>query len=428
VSSRTIPSDTTGQFAWTPSLRSEDYLFATYRIATVLDPQRAALGMAAEQSANATFIKGFVTPDMVEGWTIRVRRVTDLGEVSGSVRPFLLSTGTYQDASAMGHERACEVELAFPLRLFSGKASQILNYVVGELPRLGFLTRFRLTSARLPHGVFGSGPGFGPAGILERLGQRRGPLLCRSMHPAVGPDLQTMARLNYQVLRHGFHLVKDDELQVFASNEAFRSHVSTMVDARNRASRDAGERKGYICTLLCEPAELADRWQIAKSLGVDGVLVAPFIQGLGMTAELAAERSLPILAHNTLRDLLSRNEHWGIDDAVLCGWLRSVGADCTATPPCFGEPYSDRQLAERFSHAAGPERDDQNPLMLILQGGKCPEDLPMYLEAAGGNDFMLIVASWVDGHPMGLAHGAREFRAAIDALAARPRTPQPSLA
>ena len=426
MSSKTIPRDTTGQYAWTPSLRSEDYLFATYRIATVLDPHRAAIGMAAEQSVNATSIEGFVTPDMVESWTIRVRRVTDLGKVSGGVKPFLLFTDTYHHASEMEHERACEVELAYPLRLFSGKPNQILNYVVGELPRLGFLTQFQLTSAHLPYGVFGSGPAFGRGGILERLGQRQGPLLCRAMRPATGLDLRTMARLNYEVLRHGFHLVKDDELQVFATNEAFRTHVATMVDIRDRASRDSGERKGYVCTLLCEPAELADRWQIAKSLGVDGVLVAPFIQGLGTLASLAAERSLPILAHNTFAELISRHERWGIEDTVLSGWLRSLGADWTVTPPYFGEPHSDGALVARVRHAAGPDRDDQKPLMLILQGGKHPEDLPMYLEAAGCSDFMLIVASWVDSHPLGLAHGAREFRTAIDALAARPRTPQPS--
>lgn len=423
MSSKTIPTDTAGLFAWTPSLRSEDYLFATYRVATVLDPHRCALGMAAEQSINAPSIEGFVTPDMVEGHTIRVRRAVDLGEVSGDVRPFLISTATYQDASALGRERSCEIELAYPLCLFSGKPNHVLNSVVGELPRLGFLTRFRLTSALLPNGVFGSGPGFGRRGILERLGRRQGPLLCRAMRPAVGLDLQTMTRLNYEALRHGFHLVKDDELQVFASNDQFRTHVSTMVQVRDRASRDTGERKGYVCTLLCEPGELSDRWQIAKSAGVDGVLVAPFIQGLGTLAGLAAERSIPILAHNSFGDLLSRNERWGIDDAVLCGWLRTFGADWGVTPLCFGEDRSDRALAARVRHAAGSERDDQESLMLIVQGGKNPQELPTYLDAAGGTDFMLIVASWVDSHPLGLARGVSEFRAAVDALAARPGTP-----
>jgi ribulose 1,5-bisphosphate carboxylase large subunit-like protein len=428
VSSKTIPSDATGLYAWTPSLRSEDYLFATYRIATVLDPHRAAIGMAAEQSVNATSIQGFVTPEMVEGWTIRVRRVTDLGKASGTVQPFLLFTDTYHHAIEMERERACEVELAYPLRLFSGKPNQLFNSLIGELPRLGFLTQFQLASARLPNGVFGSGPAFGRQGILDRLGQRRGPLLCRAMRPAMGLDLRTMGRLNYEVLRHGFHLVKDDELQVFASNDDFRNHVSTMVDIRDRASRDSGERKGYICTLLCEPAELAERWEIAKSMGVDGVLVAPFIQGLGTLASLAAERSLPILAHNTFSELLSRYERWGIEDAVLFGWLRNLGADWTVTPPYFGEPHSDSELVARVRYAAGPERDDQKPAMLIMQGGKHPEELPLYLDAAGGADFMLIVASWVDRHPLGLVQGVREFRTAIDSLGTPASAPQPSFA
>lgn len=53
--------------------------------------------------------------------------------------------------------------------------------------------------------------------------------------------------------------------------------------------------------------------------------------------------------------------------------------------------------------------------MPILQGGKHPQGLPDYRAAIGSDDYMLIVASWVDGHADGLPAGARAFRTAIDA-------------
>jgi ribulose 1,5-bisphosphate carboxylase large subunit-like protein len=56
--------------------------------------------------------------------------------------------------------------------------------------------------------------------------------------------------------------------------------------------------------------------------------------------------------------------------------------------------------------------------MPILQGGKMPAGLPAYRAAIGSDDYMLIVASWVDAYPDGLQAGARVFREAVDAQAA----------
>ena len=53
--------------------------------------------------------------------------------------------------------------------------------------------------------------------------------------------------------------------------------------------------------------------------------------------------------------------------------------------------------------------------MPILQGGKTPEGLPNFRAAIGSDDYMLIVASWVDGHEEGIRAASAIFRAAIDA-------------
>ena len=202
--------------------------------------------------------------------------------------------------------------------------------MVGEIPRLGFLTRFQLAGLDLP-ADFGPGPGFGVQGIRERFGCTHGPLLCRSMRPAVGLDTATMAGLNRTVLEGGFHLVKDDELQVFPDEAAFRTHVTAMLAARDAAREATGERKGYLANLICEPDELQARWEIVCTLGVDAVLVAPGIQGLGTLGMLARQTRMPILAHNTFSDLLSRNPGWGIAHPVLSGLYETFGADWIVT-------------------------------------------------------------------------------------------------
>jgi ribulose 1,5-bisphosphate carboxylase large subunit-like protein len=393
-------------FLWTAGLDPAQYVRARYRVTSIHDGDATAMAMAMEQSCATTAIAGHVAPGMLGEWTIRVLDVRAAGSLPPSeLQPYQLETEVY---AAQGEgERDWEVELAIPRRLLAGKPAQLLNVAVGELPRLGFLTRFQLTALDLP-GEFGPGPGFGIAGIRRAFGCARGPLLCRSMRPAVGLATTTMAALNRDVLVGGFHLVKDDELQVFDDNQAFRAHVQAMVAARDAARERTGQQKGYLANLICEPDELGERWDIVQEHGVDAVLVAPAIQGLGTLSMLARQRRIPILSHNTFSDLLTRHSRWGIAHDVLDGWLERFGADWYVTSGEHG------QAADQGG-APAPLRATQ--AMPILQGGKHPQGLPGYRASIGNDDYMLIVASWVDAHPQGLEAAARVFRTAVDAQA-----------
>jgi ribulose-bisphosphate carboxylase large chain len=400
-------------FLWNDGLDREQYLLATYRVNAVCSGEHAALGMAMEQSASTLSIKGYATPDMLEGYSIRIRSVTPVLKEApqDTVPPYLLTTEVYLGDEAR-NSSCFDVELAIPACLLQGKPAQLLNVVVGELPRLGFLTGFRLTGVQLPS-AFGPGPAFGRPGILELLGLKEGPLLCRAMRPGVGLDTAVMARLNRDVLTAGFHLVKDDELICFASLEDYRAHLQAMIAARDDAMQATGERKLYLANLFCEPDELQQRWDVANELGVDGVLIAPFIQGLGVLPALAKQRRMPILAHNSFADLLARHGVWGIDDAVTCHWLRCLGADWFVTPGTFATQHMDIAGAGRLMAAAVGEMDGLREIMPNVQGGKHPGGLDLYREAVGDNNFMLIVANWVDSHPEGLVAAARQFREAI---------------
>ncbi len=402
-------------FKWSPELDPERYLFVSYRISSAFDVEDSARGMAMEQSAATVSIPGFVAPHSMGDWTIRVRSI-HRAEPSpqGELSPYSLSTEVYPAPKPELEPRErWDVELAFPLRLLAGRPSQLLNVLVGELPRLGFLTSFRLLDSTLPK-AFGPGPAFGVQGIRSALGNPRGPLLCRSMRPGVGLDTETQARLNRAVLIGGFHLVKDDELACFPDEATFRDHLRAMIRARDEARESSGEQKLYIANLICEPGELESRWDMALELGVDGILVAPFIQGLGVLPHLAKMARVPLLAHNTFSDLLTRNGEWGLSDAVLCGWMRQLGADWFVTTGPFATPHYSSQHTHDLIEAAHRPLTYVRPIMPILQGGKNPEGLPGYRATVGSDDFMLIVASWVDGHPDGLSAAAKRFREAVE--------------
>lgn len=398
-------------FRWHDRLDSSDYVFASYEVVAHCPSDKAAVGMAMEQSASTVAIAGYVTAQQVQDWTIRVVSVRDCAvqRVSG-VLPYGLATEVYPVLTAA---RGARIELAVPKRLLADSYVQLLNVLVGELPRLGFLSTWRLCAVK---GLteWGPGPAFGVPGIRQRLGVAHGPLLCRSMRPAVGLDTATMVRLTHDVLCGGFHCVKDDELMVFPSNHAFEQHVRAMLDAKNRASATSNERKAYLATLICEPQDLLWRWELCCRLGVDGVLFAPFIQGLGQLAQLARQRVLPILAHNTGAEVMTRNPEWGVHEAVWNEWLRCAGADWLVTSGGYGNQYPPAEAEQHALRAIAGVESAQIPVMPILQGGKHPSGLSTYTACVGSDDYMLIVASWIDGHEQGLIAGAREFRDAVE--------------
>lgn len=403
----------TEALSWSAELDPADYLFATYHVSARSSGEAAALGMAMEQSVATRGLSQHVDLEALAAVTIRVCRVATRPLVTQAVGvpAYTLSTEVYLGRDT--DEGHYEIELAIPRCLLLNKPAQLLNVVVGELPRLGFLTRWRLTDVRLPT-AFGPGPAFGAPGILARLGQPRGPLLCRAMRPAVGLDLDTMAALNREVLIGGFHLVKDDELIVFPDLSAYRRHLERMLAARDQAMQISGEPKLYLANLICEPEELRPRWELACALGVDGVLVAPFIQGLGVLPTLARDAERPLLAHNSFSDLLTRHPVWGIADAVLARWLRHLGADWCVTPGCFTTSALPAPDNLALLEAATGAPTALPPMMPIVQGGKRPDGLPAYRAAVGHDAFMLIVAHWVDSHPAGLREAARLFREAVD--------------
>ncbi len=280
-------------FLWSQALDPAAYIHARYTVTSVHDGEATALGMAMEQSAGTVMIRAYVAPEQMGDWTIRVTAIeAQVEHATPGLQSYQLATDVYAEQQ---QARTWTVTLAIPRVLVAGKAVQLFNVVVGELPRLGFLTRFRLDALALPED-FGPGPGFGAAGIRQRLHRPHGPLLCRAMRPAVGVGTDTMVRLNRDVLNAGYHLVKDDEVQVFADNRAFRQHVEAMVAARDEAQAHSGERKGYLANLICEADELAERWDIVKTLGVDGVPMSPVLQGFSTLSMWRASgkcRSLP---------------------------------------------------------------------------------------------------------------------------------------
>jgi ribulose-bisphosphate carboxylase large chain len=284
--------------------------------------------------------------------------------------------------------------------------------------RMGFLNAVRLVDLEIPDQLLARyrGPLHGIDGLREGLGVFDRPLLCRPSLP-VGLDTKEMLRIGEQVLLGGFDIVKDDELTFDNAASPFRERVRGMVEMKKRVEDLTGEKKHYIANVIEGPIEALELADVAVEEGADGLLVAPALQGLEIASVLGRRTGAVTFAHPAWADVSTRHPRFGVSAALVCKLLRLSGADMVSLPGDFATFDSDPEEARACITACTGPLGGLKPSLPVMFGGKRPAGFPMYVEAAGGYDFMIIATNAVDAHPEGMAAGARAFREAWDAFA-----------
>jgi len=417
MSSENLQHDDNDLLLFTAKKADTDYVLATYVISTPVDGERAALGLAREQSICTTKINGIEMPGDIGDYCARVEDVEALpGSPAEVASLYFLKTPVYGAGSAAGELRRYKIVIAYPLRLFGNSLTRLWNSVFGETHRLGFLGAAALIDLQLPTSLANAyeGPKFGVAGIREKLGVWNRPIFCRSMRPASSLSTDTMLEINERTLSGGFDVIKDDELTYDCSRSPFPDRVRRMVDMKRRVEDKTGERKLYFANIIDDfSASLMMAEQAAK-LGADGVLVSIGAQGLSFIGEVASRTDLIILSHNSCGDAITRAGSWGASDAVMARLQRAAGADLVVSPGPFSTPYQDAAAARTFLESCRDTLGSCAQVLPIIQGGKQPAELARYTADVGSTDYMIIAATWLDNHPVGIKAGARAFRDAWD--------------
>lgn len=414
MSSESLSLEHAEWFRWQTDLDPENYVFARYRIVTQQPIDVVSLAMAREQSACATRLP--IGDLELSRYTARVVSVADHGESDVRALPrYRLTTAVYEGADSTSVARAFEVVIAFPCVNLKPTASCLLNHCFGEIARLGFLDAAKLLQLTLPESfvTLFPGPSFGVDGIRERSGTQHRPILCRSTRPAVGLTTEQLVAVAEPVLRGGFDAIKDDELSEDVALSPIEERYAAMARMRDRVLAETGEHKLLFANLIAE-----DRFEAiaacARRHGIDGVLVAPGLNGFGAIRR-ARELGFIVLAHNAGVDPLVRPLHVGISEAVWTKLCRLSGADLIMMPGEFAAGTVARDANHDESGVLGEcsaSTGNLRAAMPVLAGGKRPERLPLYRRIIGSDDYFLIIATAVDDHPDGPEVGARAFRTA----------------
>ncbi|OGT82682.1 MAG: hypothetical protein A3H91_10270 [Gammaproteobacteria bacterium RIFCSPLOWO2_02_FULL_61_13] len=418
MSTESLSREDLACFTWQPDLDRSDYVLATYVLETPIDPELAAVAIAKEQSMATLRLsaKGYESSSAMAARLVSVE-VHD-AVVDRLLPGYKLTTEVYPESGINGSMQRLSATIAYPLPILSGSIIQLWNVVLGEIPRLGFLNAMRLVDLQTPPAFLAgfTGPRHGVPGLRAQTTLGARPLLCRSCRPALGLSVEAMRAINDQVLLGGFDAVKDDELTVAATPDAYRERLRTLAAATRAVEQHSGERKLYFANVISDPDASLEQLRQAESAGVDGIIIAPAIQGLASARWFSRHSELPILAHNTVDDIFTRHPRFGVSPAVYLKLLRISGADLVFLPGNFGTGNEDAAEIACAVAACLEPMGHIAPCWPIIAGGKRPEKLQDYVRQIGSRDFMVIAATAVDEHADGLAAGARAFRNACSRL------------
>jgi len=244
------------------------------------------------------------------------------------------------------------VSLAFPASNLDSDVGGITNLwpiIAGEVFNFYFIKRARLLDVRLPP-VFAShyrGPGFGIAGIRQKVGVASGPLFGAIIKPNLGLNPRQAASVAASLAEAGFDFIKDDEIAVNPSLCPLRERVSRVVEALGTAG-GAGRRVLYMANVTSDFASLKDAAVIASDAGAGGFMLDPFCTGISSIDYLRRTFSLPIYCHRVGYGLSCLGSSYSVSYQLFSKLFRLLGADFSHVGGIWGGAEDARTKVARY--------------------------------------------------------------------------------
>lgn len=311
-----------------------------------------------------------------------------------------------------GSHDTFEARISYDHLLAGGQLPQLLNLLFGNT---SLQKNVSLSDVELPEEVLRCfrGPRLGVAGLRRLLGVYGRPLLATALKP-VGLSIPELASLAYEFSLGGGDLVKDDHNLHDANFGAFQERIARCHEAVCRANAQTGRNTLYLPNLMVPVEQVERHLKYAQSLGVRGVLVAPFIAGLDVVRSLAERYSMLIMAHPTFAGSYCVEPRHGVETGLLLGKLfRLIGADISIFPN-YGGRFS-------FSQAdcQSITRHLRSPLGKLETAWPAPAG-GMRFDNLGqmarqyGSDAIFLIGGALLSHSGSLKQSTREFLKRID--------------
>lgn len=272
-----------------------------------------------------------------------------------------------------------DASIAYAAELCGGETTQLLNLLFGNISmKAGIL----ITGIDWPDSLleqFG-GPGHGIAGLRELVQVPCDqPLSCTALKP-MGSDASTLAEITGAFAAGGVDIIKDDHGLANQPSARFRDRLLACQRAVEQMNDRYAGHSLYFPNVTAGPSELLQRLSLARDAGCRGVLLSPWLCGLGSLRLARDEFGLAVLAHPAMTGSYFGTDHGLQPDVLLGDLFRIAGADAVIYPNTGGRFGFSLATCEAINHAL------RRPL------GSLHGAMP----APGGGMDMTRAAHWID--------------------------------
>ncbi|MEM5804528.1 MAG: type III ribulose-bisphosphate carboxylase [Candidatus Aenigmatarchaeota archaeon] len=379
--------------------KPKDDLVCTFRIEPATDQAREAV--AAESSVGTWKEVATMTP--------RIRR---MGAKVFSVK------GNY-------------FKVAYPKELFEpGNMPQIFSSIAGNVFGMKEVENLRLIDVRWPKKIMDSfrGPQYGVPGVRKLLRVPKRPLVGTIIKPKLGLDPKEHAKVAYEAWVGGIDMVKDDENLSSQTFNNFYARAIETIRMKERAERETGERKVYICNVTAETREMLKRAKFLRDHGNDYAMVDILTvgwSGLQTLREEMQKLKLVLHGHRAMHAALTRNPKHGVSMRVLAEAARLVGVDQLHVGTAVGKMEGGKadlisivedmesQFVKSGKHMMAEKWGRVKPVFAVCSGGLHP-GLVRPLVNMLGKDIIIQAGGGVHGYPGGTRAGAAAMRKAVE--------------
>lgn len=327
------------------------------------------------------------------------------------------------------------VNIAYPAELFEpGNIPQILSSIAGNVFGMRDVANLRLEDFHLPMKLMKSfpGPALGIPGIRKMTGVRKRPLCGTIVKPKLGLSEREHADVAYKAWVNGLDLVKDDENLTSMAFNKFEARVLEVLDAKERAEQETGEKKIAVINVTAEATEMLRRAEFIKEHGGNCAMVDILTAGFsGVQALRKADLGLILHGHRAMHAALTRNRRHGIAMLPLAKFARLAGIDQLHVGAIVGKMEGGAKevwnigeeieasviAADKPGHRLAENWHGMKPVFAVASGGLHPGAVEPLVKAMGTESIIIQAGGGVHGHPGGTEAGARALRQAVDAAA-----------
>jgi ribulose-bisphosphate carboxylase large chain len=336
-----------------------------------------ARGIAIEQSVEAP-LAAVHDPRILSGIVGQVAAIEDRGDGWFGVRIDLAAETVGEDAGQL-------------LNMLFGNSSLHEDVILDDavIPA-GLLTAF-------------GGPRHGVDGLFARAKVEGRALTCSALKPQ-GLAAEELAALAYKLALGGVDYIKDDHGLANQAFSPFEERVRACAAAVREACAITGGHTRYVPNLYGHFGQMERQLGIARSEGLDAVMIAPMIAGVSTLQALRqAHPDFAFIAHPAMTGAARLSPY------LFAKLFRLYGADAMIFPSPGGRFGNTLECCGKILSAVRGPWDGLRPGLPVPAGGMTLQLVPELLDYYGRDAMLLIGGALLSSPPETLVKDTAAF-------------------